>query len=152
MIAELTAFRGALLSTAWVWPRCAETPPGASCRRPGHAPGEVMEDNVREVVEGKEIRTTTTSRTTSTSSTAVWPTTANFEFPDDERASFPALRFLGLQIRDEHGKTDQTWMQDQIMDIEMPEMLGTVRKSFKGLLSDAPVKRGFGSPDMLPPE
>ena len=40
----------------------------------------------------------------------------------------------------------------QIMDIEMPEMMGTVRKSFKGLLSDAPVKRGFGSPDMLPPE
>jgi hypothetical protein len=41
---------------------------------------------------------------------------------------------------------------DQIMDIEMPEMMGTVHKSFKGLLSNAPVKRGFGSPDMLPPE
>jgi hypothetical protein len=77
---------------------------------------------------------------------------AEFEFPDEEKASFPALRFLGLQIREEMGDNDKTWIMDQIMDIEMPEMMGTVRKSFKGLLSGAPVKRGFGSPDMLPPE
>lgn len=77
---------------------------------------------------------------------------AEFEFPEDDKASFPALRFLGLQIRDEMDEKDKTWVMDQIMDIEMPEMMGTVRKSFKGLLSDAPVKRGFGSPDMLPPE
>ncbi|MFO7541996.1 MAG: hypothetical protein R6W97_04170 [Thiobacillus sp.] len=77
---------------------------------------------------------------------------SEFEFPDEEKASFPALRFLGLQIREEMGDNDKTWIMDQIMDIEMPEMMGTVRKSFTGLLSDAPVKRGFGSPDMLPPE
>jgi hypothetical protein len=77
---------------------------------------------------------------------------AEFDFPDDEKASFPALRFLGLQIRDEMEERDKTWVMDQIMDIEMPEMMGTVRKSFKGLLSDAPIKRGFGSPDALPPE
>ena len=77
---------------------------------------------------------------------------AEFEFPDEEKASFPALRFLGLQIRDEMDEKDKTWVMDQIMDIEMPQMMGTIRKSFKGLLSDAPVKRGFGSPDMLPPE
>jgi hypothetical protein len=77
---------------------------------------------------------------------------SEFEFPDEEKASFPALRFLSLQIREEMGDNDKTWIMDQIMDIEMPEMMGTVRKSFMGLLSDAPVKRGFGSPDMLPPE
>ncbi len=77
---------------------------------------------------------------------------SEFEFPDDEKASFPALRFLSLQIREEMGDNDKTWIMDQIMDIEMPEMMGTVRKSFTGLLSDAPIKRGFGSPDMLPPE
>ncbi len=77
---------------------------------------------------------------------------SEFEFPDEEKASFPALRFLSLQIREEMGDNDKTWIMDQIMDIEMPEMMGTVRKSFTGLLSDAPVKRGFGSPDMLPPE
>ena len=77
---------------------------------------------------------------------------SEFEFPDEEKASFPALRFLSLQIREEMGDNDKTWIMDQIMDIEMPEMMGTVRKSFIGLLSDGPVKRGFGSPDMLPPE
>jgi hypothetical protein len=77
---------------------------------------------------------------------------SEFDFPDEEKASFPALRFLSLQIREEMGDNDKTWIMDQIMDIEMPEMMGTVRKSFTGLLSDAPVKRGFGSPDMLPPE
>jgi hypothetical protein len=77
---------------------------------------------------------------------------SEFEFPNEEKASFPALRFLSLQIREEMGDNDKTWIMDQIMDIEMPEMMGTVRKSFMGLLSDAPVKRGFGSPDMLPPE
>ncbi len=77
---------------------------------------------------------------------------SEFDFPDEEKASFPALRFLSLQIREEMGDNDKTWIMDQIMDIEMPEMMGTVRKSFTGLLSDGPVKRGFGSPDMLPPE
>lgn len=77
---------------------------------------------------------------------------SEFEFPNEEKASFPALRFLSLKIREEMGDNDKTWIMDQIMDIEMPEMMGTVRKSFTGLLSDAPVKRGFGSPDMLPPE
>jgi hypothetical protein len=77
---------------------------------------------------------------------------AEFEFPEDDKASFPALRFLGLQVRDLMGDDDKTWVMDQIMDIEMPEMMGTVQKSFQGLLSNAPVKRGFGSPDMLPPE
>jgi hypothetical protein len=112
--------------------------------------GEVMEQNVREVVGKDDPRNYKQEfidflnrRFTDYS---------EFEFPDDERASFPALRFLGLQIRDEMGDNDKTWVMDQIMDIEMPEMMGTVRKSFKGLLSDGPVKRGFGSPDMLPPE
>ena len=77
---------------------------------------------------------------------------SEFEFPDEEKASFPALRFLSLQIREEMADNDKTWIMEQIMDIEMREMMGTVRKSFTGLLSDAPVKRGFGSPDMLPPE
>jgi len=29
-------------------------------------------------------------------------------------------------------QSDQTWIQDQIMDIEMPEMMGTVKKSVEG--------------------
>lgn len=112
--------------------------------------GEVMEQNVREVVGKDDPRNYKQEFIDFLNRR--FADYSEFEFPDDERASFPALRFLGLQIREEMGDNDKTWVMDQIMDIEMPEMMGTVRKSFKGLLSDAPVKRGFGSPDMLPPE
>jgi len=56
---------------------------------------------------------------------------SEFDFPED-KASFPALRFLSLQIREVMEQSDQTWIQDQIMDIEMPEMMGTVKKSVEG--------------------
>jgi hypothetical protein len=112
--------------------------------------GEIMEQNVREVVGKDDPRNYKQEFIDFLNRR--FADYSEFEFPDDERASFPALRFLGLQIREEMGDNDKTWVMDQIMDIEMPEMMGTVRKSFKGLLSDAPVKRGFGSPDMLPPE
>jgi len=56
---------------------------------------------------------------------------AEFEFPTD-KASFQALRFLSLQIRELMEKTDQSWIQDQLMDIEVPEMMGTVKKSVDG--------------------
>jgi hypothetical protein len=56
---------------------------------------------------------------------------AHYEFPAD-KASFQALRFLSLQIREGMEKSDQTWIQDQIMDIEMPELLGTVKKQVDG--------------------
>ena len=63
---------------------------------------------------------------------------SEFEFPAD-KASFPALRFLSLQIRELMEKTDQSWIQDQLMDIEVPEMMGTVKKSVDGFF---PVRSG----------
>jgi len=56
---------------------------------------------------------------------------SEFDFPED-KASFPALRFLSLQIREVMQQSDQTWIQDQIMDIEMPEMMGMVKKNVDG--------------------
>jgi hypothetical protein len=56
---------------------------------------------------------------------------AHYEFPEN-KASFQALRFLSLQIREGMEKTDQSWIQDQIMDIEMPDILGTVKKQVDG--------------------
>lgn len=56
---------------------------------------------------------------------------AAFDFPD-EKASFPALRFLSLQIREIMEQSDQTWIQDQIMEIEMPEMQSMVKKNMDG--------------------
>jgi hypothetical protein len=42
---------------------------------------------------------------------------SEFDFPDD-KASFQALRFLSLMMREGMEKSDQTWIQDQLMDIE----------------------------------
>jgi hypothetical protein len=56
---------------------------------------------------------------------------AEFEFPVD-KASFQALRFLSLQIREGMEKSDQSWIQDQLMDIEVPEIMGTVKKQVDG--------------------
>jgi hypothetical protein len=56
---------------------------------------------------------------------------SEFEFPAD-KASFQALRFLSLQIRDVMEDRDKTWIQDQLMDIEVPEMMGTLKKAVDG--------------------
>lgn len=56
---------------------------------------------------------------------------SEFEFPED-KASFQALRFLSLMIREGMEKSDQTWIQDQLMDIEVPEMMGMVKKNMDG--------------------
>jgi hypothetical protein len=109
---------------------------------------EIMEDNIRTVVgpDGFDYKQNFIDMMNRRMADY-----AEFEFPED-RASFQALRFMGLQIRDIMDREDQMWIMDQVMDIEMPEMLGGAKKSFEGLLSSAPVKRGFGSADALPPE
>jgi len=56
---------------------------------------------------------------------------SEFEFPAD-KASFQALRFLSLQIREVMDRSDQSWIQDQLMDIEVPEMMGTLKKNVDG--------------------
>lgn len=56
---------------------------------------------------------------------------AEFEFPID-KASYPALRFLSLQIRDVMENSDKSWIQDQLMDIEVPEMMGMTKKAVDG--------------------
>ncbi len=56
---------------------------------------------------------------------------SEFEFPEG-KASFQALRFLSLMVREGMEKSDQTWIQDQLMDIEVPEIMGMVKKSMDG--------------------
>lgn len=62
---------------------------------------------------------------------------AEFEFPAD-KASFPALRFLSLQIREVMQDSDKSWIQDQLMDIEVPEAMGVLKKSVDGFYPEAP--------------
>jgi hypothetical protein len=64
---------------------------------------------------------------------------SNFEFPTD-KASFQALRFLSLQIRDVMEDSDKTWIQDQLMDIEVPEMMGATKKAVDGFFPAPPAQ------------
>lgn len=66
---------------------------------------------------------------------------ASFEFPEHS-ASYPALRYLAMQIREVMEGHDKPWVMDQIMDIEMPEAIGTLKKTLDGLLRDHPLAAG----------
>ncbi len=59
---------------------------------------------------------------------------ATFEFPVD-KAGYQALRYLSLMIREVMEAQDQTWIQDQLMDIEVPQIMATVKKQIDGFFS-----------------
>ena len=61
---------------------------------------------------------------------------ATFDVPASG-AGFPALRYLGAQIREAMAEHDQHWVMDQVMDVEKPEVLGTLKATFDGLLAQA---------------
>jgi len=50
-------------------------------------------------------------------------------------AGFPVLRYLAAQIRETMQEHDQHWVMDQVMDVEMPELMGTLKKTFDGLIA-----------------
>jgi len=52
----------------------------------------------------------------------------------DEKPGFAPLRYLGNCIREVMDKRDQPWIIDQIMDIESPEAVETIKKTMQGLL------------------
>jgi hypothetical protein len=64
---------------------------------------------------------------------------ATFECAPD-KPSYPLLRYLGLAVRELMLKSDQPWVADQIMDIQAPEALGTLKKTIDGLLAPAPAR------------
>lgn len=61
---------------------------------------------------------------------------ATFECAPD-KPSFTLLRYLGLAVRELMLASDQPWVADQIMEIEAPEALGTLKKTVDGLLAPA---------------
>jgi len=64
---------------------------------------------------------------------------ATFECAPD-KPSYPLLRYLGLAVRELMLESDQPWVADQIMDIQAPEALGTLKKTVDGLLAPAPAR------------
>lgn len=93
---------------------------------------EIMEENIREVVphddEGYDYQ-------------AGFIDLLNRRLVDyaafdlvDEKPDFATLRYLGNCIRDVMEQRDQPWIIDQIMEIEAPEAVETIRKAMRGLL------------------
>lgn len=93
--------------------------------------GQIMEDNVRALVgqDGRDYKAEFVDMLNRRGEDY-----STFEFPDSG-ASYPALRYLGAQIREVMDSSDQHWVMDQVMDIEMPEVLGTLKKTLDGLFS-----------------
>ncbi len=130
IIAELTAFAVHYVDRL-VFPRLSTAGRGELVSALGVRLAEIMEDNVLDFTEGAKDPDYDYQQGYIDLLNSRMTEYAHYDFPDD-RPSFQALRFLSLQIREDMEKTDQTWIQDQIMDIEMPEILGTVKKQVDG--------------------
>lgn len=130
IIGELTAFAVHYVDRV-IFPRMSDEQRGEMISALGVRLAEIMEDNILDVTEGVKDPDYDYQQGYIDMLNNRMTEYAHYEFPDD-RPSFQALRYLSLQIREGMEKTDQTWVQDQIMDIEMPEILGTVKKQVDG--------------------
>jgi len=130
IIGELTDFAVHYVDRL-VFPRLSDVDRGELVSALGGRLAEVMEENILDFTEGEKDADYDYQQGYIDLLNARMTEYAHYDFPDD-RPSFQALRFLSLQIREDMEKSDQTWIQDQIMDIEMPEILGTVKKQVDG--------------------
>lgn len=130
IIGELTAFAVHYVDRI-IFPRMSDEKRGELISELGVRLAEIMEDNILDMTEGVKDPDYDYQQGYIDMLNARMLEYAHYDFPDD-RPSFQALRYLSLQIRDDMEKSDQTWIQDQIMDIEMPEILGTVKKQVDG--------------------
>ena len=130
IIGELTAFAVHYVDRL-VFERMDDAKRGDLVSALGVRLAEIMEDNILDFTEGARDPDYDYQQGYIDMLNARMVEYAHYDFPDD-RPSFQALRFLSLQIREDMEARDQSWIQDQIMDIEMPEILGTVKKQTDG--------------------
>lgn len=130
IIAELACFLAHYVDRL-VYGRVDEADRAALVSAVGRRLAEVMEENILELTGGQKDPEYDYQAGFIELLNQRMADYSAFEFPED-KASFQALRFLSLQIREVMESTDQSWIQDQIMDIEMPEMMGTVKKNVDG--------------------
>jgi hypothetical protein len=130
IIAEMTAFAVHYVDRL-VYGRLAEEERARLVSAVGRRLAEIMEDNILSFTGGHKDPDYDYKKGYIDMLNDRMTEYARYEFSED-KASFPALRFLSLQIRDVMEKSDQSWIQDQIMDIEMPQIMGTVKKQVDG--------------------
>lgn len=97
---------------------------------------EVMETNIREVVgeDGFDYQSNFMDLLNRRGDDY-----ATFQFSGGE-PSYPALRCLGNMIREVMTEADQPWVVDQIISIECPEIVETVKRAVNGLINPEPPK------------
>ncbi len=130
ILGEITAFSIHYVDRL-IFPRMSDEKRGELVSALGVRMAEIIEDNVLEFTGGTKDPEYDYQQGYIDMLNARMTEYAHYDFPDD-RPSFQALRFLSLQIREGMLDSDKTWVQDQIMDIEMPEILGTVKKQVDG--------------------
>lgn len=130
IIGEMTAFAVHYVDRL-VYPRLPEADRVALVSALGKRLAGVMEDNILDFTGGQRDPNYDYQQGYIDMLNSRMAEYAHYDFPED-KASFQALRFLSLQIREGMEKSDQSWIQDQIMDIEMPDLLGTVKKQVDG--------------------
>ncbi len=135
IIGELTAFAVHYVDRL-IFPRMSDKARGELVSALGVRLAEIMEDNILDFTGGVKDEEYDYEQGYIDMLNARMTEYAHYDFPDD-KPSFQALRYLSLQIREDMEKSDQTWIQDQIMDIEMPEILGTVKKQVDGFYPPA---------------
>ena len=62
---------------------------------------------------------------------------ATFDCQPD-KPGFPILRYLGLAVRELMLESDKPWVIDQVMDLQAPEALGTLKKTIDGFYPHVP--------------
>jgi hypothetical protein len=65
---------------------------------------------------------------------------ADFRFEDGE-PGYACKRYLGECVTNTMGPKDRKWISDQVMEIEIPEMLKTLRKGMKGLFESGTLEQ-----------
>jgi len=130
IIAEVLAM-GLHLCDRWACGRLDDQRRAALVQAIGVHLADTMERNVRALVgaDGRDYRAEFIDMLNRRAADY-----AGFDIPASG-ASFPALRYLGAQIREAMDEHDQHWVMDQVMDVEMPEVLGALKKTFDGLIA-----------------
>ena len=130
IIAEVLAL-GLHLCDRWAFGRLDDERRTALVQAIGVHLADTMERNVRELTgeDGRDYRGELIDMLNRRAGDY-----AGFDIPASG-AGFPVLRYLAAQIREAMQGHDQHWVMDQVMDVEMPELLGTLKKTFDGLIA-----------------
>jgi hypothetical protein len=132
IVGELAAFL-LHMSDRMVYGRVPEAERAQLIQGTGRRLAELVRDNIREMVgdDGFDYKANFIDMLNRRAADY-----ATFECAP-EKPSFALLRYLGLAVRELMLESDQPWVADQIMDLQAPEALGTLKRTIDGFYPTA---------------